>query len=174
MRPNLTKVINNKMDNFKIRAIVPEDNKALAIIIRNALTEFEANKPGTVYFDESTDHLFELFQTDNGVYHVAILNNEVIGGGGIFHTAGLDSDTCELVKMYLSPAARGKGLGKLLMAQCLKTAGERGYKKIYLETMPELVVAVPMYEKFGFKYLEAPLGNSGHDGCGIWMLKTLS
>lgn len=161
------------MDNFKIRLIAPEDNAVLATIIRNALTEFKANKPGTVYFDNSTDHLFELFQTDMGIYHVAVLNDEVIGGGGIFHTAGLDANTCELVKMYLSPAARGKGLGKLLMAQCLKTAEEKGYKKIYLETMPELVVAVPMYEKFGFKYLEAPLGNSGHDGCEIWMLKTL-
>jgi putative acetyltransferase len=44
---------------------------------------------------------------------------------------------------------------------------------MYLETMPELTIAVPMYEKNGFQYLEAPLGNSGHFGCAIQMLKQL-
>ena len=49
------------MNLFSIRKIEPTDNNALAKIIRDALTEFKANKPGTVYFDDSTDHLFELF-----------------------------------------------------------------------------------------------------------------
>ena len=57
--------------------------------------------------------------------------------------------------------------------KCLDTAKNAGYKKVYLETMPELIVAVPMYEKFGFTYLKGPLGNSGHNGCGIWMIKLL-
>ena len=159
------------MQNIIIRLIEPADNAALAIIIRNALSEFNANKPGTVYFDESTDHLHELFKTGNGIYQVALMDNEIVGGGGIFPTAGLDADTCELVKMYLAPIARGKGLGKMLMQECLNTAHEAGYKKVYLETMPELVIAVPMYEKFGFNYLKGPLGNTGHNGCDIWMLK---
>jgi putative acetyltransferase len=163
----------NPMENIAIRLIQPTDNAALAIIIRNALTEFNANKPGTVYFDESTDHLYELFQNGNGIYHVAEFNGQVVGGGGIFPTAGLEADTCELVKMYLSPVVRGRGLGKLLMQECLTSAQKAGYKKVYLETMPELIVAVPMYEKFGFTYLTGPVGNSGHDGCGIWMLKLL-
>ncbi len=161
------------MSNINIRLIEPSDNKKLAIIIRNALTEFNANRPGTVYFDESTDHLYELFKTGNGIYKVALMNEEIVGGGGIFPTAGLDADTCELVKMYLAPMARGKGLGKILMQECLNTALEAGYKKVYLETMPELVIAVPMYEKFGFNYLKGPIGNSGHNGCDIWMLKVL-
>ena len=157
------------MDNMTIRLIGPADNAALAIIIRNALTEFNANKPGTVYFDESTDHLYELFQTGKGIYHVAVMNEQIVGGAGIYHTEGLDANTCELVKMYLSPTVRGKGLGKLLLQECLNAAKKAGYKKVYLETMPELNVAVPMYEKYGFTYLKGPLGNSGHNGCDIWM-----
>lgn len=161
------------MDMITIRLIEQKDNAVLAGIIRNALTEFNANKPGTVYFDDSTDHLYELFQTEKGTYHVALVNDKVVGGGGIFATPGLDADTCELVKMYLSPAARGKGLGKLLMEECLQAAKNAGFTKVYLETMPELIVAVPMYEQFGFTYLKSPLGNSGHNGCGIWMIKLL-
>ncbi|MBC7889328.1 MAG: GNAT family N-acetyltransferase [Ferruginibacter sp.] len=161
------------MKNIIIRLIAPADNAALADIIRNALTEFKADKPGTVYFDDSTDHLYELFETGEGIYHVALINNEIAGGAGIYHTLGLDNDTCELVKMYLSPSARGKGLGKLLLQECINAANKAGYKKIYLETMPELIVAIPMYEKFGFTYLKKPMGNSGHNGCDIWMMKSI-
>ena len=161
------------MDNISIRLIEQADNTALAMIIRNALTEFNADKPGTVYFDDSTDHLYELFQQQEGVYHVAVFNDLVVGGAGINHTTGLAADTCELVKLYLSPEVRGKGIGKALMERCLHAAKKAGYKKVYLETMPELIAAIPMYEQFGFTYLSGPLGNSGHTGCDIWMIKLL-
>lgn len=161
------------MNNYSIRKIEPTDNEALAKIIREALTEFKANKPGTVYFDDSTDHLYELFKQEKGIYQVAMYNNHVVGGSGIIHTTGLAMDTCELVKLYLSPPARGKGIGKALMQKCLDEAKNAGYKKVYLETMPELISAIPMYEQFGFSYLPGPLGNSGHTGCDIWMIKLL-
>jgi len=48
-----------------------------------------------------------------------------------------------------------------------------GYQHVYLETMPELQRAMPVYEKFGFRYLDGPMGNTGHFGCPIWMLKDL-
>ena len=161
------------MKAISIRKIEPTDNVALAKIIRDALTEFKANKPGTVYFDDSTDHLYELFQQEKGIYNVAIDNDKILGGGGIVHTTGLAMDTCELVKLYLSPAARGKGIGRALMQKCLEEAKNAGYKKVYLETMPELISAIPLYEQFGFTYLTGALGNSGHSGCDIWMIKLL-
>ena len=156
-----------------IRPINEKDNKAIAKIIRSSLEEFGANHPGTVYYDESTDRLNEVFQADGSFYFVAEVDGALVGGAGIYPTDGLPEGVCELVKMYLSPAARGLGLGKKLMQQCLDTAKANGYSKVYLETMPELVKAVPMYEKFGFKYLDGPMGNSGHFGCAIWMLKEL-
>lgn len=56
----------------QIRPIAQADNKAMATIIRTALTEFGANKPGTVFYDDTTDHLFELFQSAPlSAYYVA-------------------------------------------------------------------------------------------------------
>ena len=159
--------------NLPIRAIWPGDNTALAKIIRNSLEEFNANKPGTVYFDDTTDNLSAVFTVDKSIYFVAEEDGAILGGGGIYPTANLPKGTCELVKLYLSPAARGKGIGKLLMEKCFTAAKDFGYKKMYLETMPELIIAVPMYEKMGFTYLDAPQGNSGHCGCNIWMIKDL-
>jgi Sortase and related acyltransferases len=156
-----------------IRTIQAADNAALAGIIRSALAEFGANKPGTVYYDPTTDALFELFQTPGSIYYVAEQNNQLLGGAGIFPSNGLPEGTCELVKMYLVPQARGKGLGKMLIEKSLAFAKEAGYKQVYLETMPELRNAVTVYEKFGFEYLNGPLGNTGHYGCDLWMLKKL-
>jgi putative acetyltransferase len=95
----------------------------------------------------------------------------VLGGGGIFPTAGLPQDTCELVKMYLKGEARGIGLGKALIEMCLQEAKVLGYRQVYIETMPELRQAVATYQKFGFRLLEGPLGQSGHTGCSIWMIR---
>ena len=156
-----------------IRPIEFKDNEALAKVIRTALAEFGANKPGTVYFDPTTDALFELFRTPGSYYYVATIDEKVVGGCGIFPTQNLPQGTCELVKLYVAKEARGTGLGKQLMEKSMSWAKENGYTQVYLESMPELKKAVSIYEKVGFQPLDHPLGNSGHDGCDIWMLKAL-
>lgn len=161
------------MQDLTLRSLQPADNPVIAKIIRKGLEDFKANKPGTVYFDPTTDHLSDVFTKKGSQYFIAEENGVMLGGAGIYPTENLPEDTCELVKLYLSAEARGKGIGKILMQQCIEAAKQHGYKKLYLETMPELHIAVPMYEKFGFTYLPGPLGNSGHDGCDIWMIKNL-
>ncbi len=162
------------VDNIVIRKIEPADNTSLASIVRDTFAEFGANRPGTVFFDPTTDHLYELFQKDGSIYFVALFNGEIVGGAGIFPSAGLEPGTCELVKMYLRPVVRGMGLGKHLIDKCLDYAKSAGYKQVYLETMPELRKAVGIYEKFGFRYLEGPRGNTGHFGCDVWMIKDIA
>ena len=161
------------MPGIKLRTIQKEDNVQLAQIIRDTLTEFKANKPGTVYYDETTDQLFELFQKPGSIYFVALMDDEIVGGGGIYPSDGLPNGTCELVKMYLLPEARGIGLGKRIIEECLAFAKENGNTQVYIESMPELENALKVYEKFGFKYISAPLGNTGHHGCEKWMLLSL-
>lgn len=157
--------------NIQIREIEAGDNQSIAAIIRNTLTEFGANRPGTAYYDKSTDHLFELFRQPGSCYYVVEMEGELVGGGGVYPTEGLPEDTCELVKMYLLPPARGRGLGKIMIEKCIQKAAELGYKKIYLETMPELHLALKIYAHFGFEYLKGPMGNSGHTGCSLWMIR---
>ena len=162
-----------KDSELHIRRIQPGDNQSLAKIIRSALAEFGADHPGTVYFDPTTDALYELFRIERSAYFVAEYKGEIVGGGGIFPTQGLPSNTCELVRMYLVHDVRGKGFGRSMMEQCLQCAVEFGFGKVYLESMPELKQALKIYEKFGFEYLPSPLGNTGHFGCDVWMLRKL-
>jgi len=156
-----------------LRNIALNDNETIAKVIRAALTEFGANKPGTVFYDSTTDHLFELFQVPGAIYYIAELNGNLVGGAGIYPTEGLPDKTCELVKLYLHKDARGIGLGKQLLLKSMQWAKENGYEKVYLESMPELSKAVSIYENVGFKKIHHALGNSGHDGCDIWMIKNL-
>jgi putative acetyltransferase len=139
-----------KIPDIIIRNIAIEDNEAIAKIIRMALTEFGANKPGTVYYDSTTDHLFELFQTPGAIYFIAEFHGEIVGGSGIFPTIGLPEKTCELVKLYLHKDVRGIGLGKQLVLISMQWAKEYGFDQVCLESMPELSEAVSVYVKVGF------------------------
>ena len=156
-----------------IRKIITDDNAAMASIIRNSLLEFNAAKPGTVYFDETTDHLSNVFTEKRSAYFVVEIDNKIAGGSGFFPTKGLPKNTCELVKLYVSKEYRHNGYGQTLLNKCMEEAKKNGYEKMYLESMPELTNAIGMYEKNGFKKIQGPLGNSGHTGCDVWMIKQL-
>lgn len=161
------------MPTIKYRQIEATDNQEIADLIRAVFREFGVDRPGTVYTDPTTDHLYELFRHPGSVYWIAESDGEMAGGCGIYPTKGLPDGCAELVKFYLAAPFRGKGTGKGLMEKCFGSARELGYRQLYLETFPELGKAVGMYEKAGFRYLDRPLGNSGHFACNIWMLKAL-
>mgnify|MGYP003582170439 CR=1 FL=1 len=161
------------MGNYIIRRISKNDNEALAIIIRNAFHDFDAPTCGTVYEDPATDNLYNLFKTPGSACWVAEEGAEVLGCCGIFPTENLPKGCAELVKFYLAASARGKGVGRALMDQCILTAKELGYQQIYIESLPQFSTAVGMYERMGFVSIDRPLGNSGHTGCNIWMVKEL-
>ncbi len=156
-----------------IRDITENDNGKIALIIRACLEEFDAAKPGTVYYDATTDYLHKVFQKDRSRYFVVTINDEVVAGAGIYPTEGLPDDTCELVKMYVSKEARGNGLATQLLRSCIDEAKRNGYTKMYLETMPQLTNAISLYNKNGFAFIPVQLGNSGHCGCDLFMLKEI-
>ncbi|MFK8046102.1 MAG: GNAT family N-acetyltransferase [Crocinitomicaceae bacterium] len=161
------------MSNIIIRPISETDNIILATVIRTVFLEYDAPKEGTVYSDPTTDNLFELFRTTNSVLYVAEVDNEILGCCGIFPTEGLPQGCTEIVKFYLSNKGRGKGFGKLLYKACEEKAIALNYNQLYIESIPKFNTAVGLYQKLGFKALNAPLGNSGHFGCNIWLHKQL-
>lgn len=161
------------MSETILRPIRPEDSSDLADLIRTVFREFRIDRPGTVYFDPTTDDLFSLFRTPGSAYWIAEENGKMIGGCGVFPTPDLPPGCAELVKLYLLASWRGKGIGRMLMEKCFGSARELGYSQLYLESLPELKQAVSMYLKAGFRHITHPLGNSGHFGCTIWMVKEL-
>jgi putative acetyltransferase len=156
-----------------LRKIEERDNREIAGLIRSVFREFKIDKPGTVYYDPTTDDLYNLFKKPGSVYWIAEENGKIIGGCGLYSTPGLSDDCAELVKLYLLPGERGRGIGRMLMERTFESAREFGYRQLYLESMPELSKAIGIYEKAGFHFIPSRMGNSGHFCCNIWMLKEL-
>ncbi len=173
IRDNVNPAIDLSTMSVNIRLIEKIDNAALANVVRTVLKEFKIDLPGTAYTDPTTDDIFKLFQKPGSQYWVAEEDGRILGGCGIFATEGLPEGCGEMVKLYLLADARGRGIGKKLMQKSLEEAKNAGYKKIYIETMPELERSIQIYEKAGFERLKHPLGSSGHYACTIWMLKDL-
>jgi putative acetyltransferase len=159
--------------SITFRRIEKRDNKELAEVIRTVFREFKIDRPGTVYFDPTTDDLFTLFSKPGSEYWIVVDDGAIMGGCGVYPTPGLPEGCAELVKLYLSAALRGKSIGWQLMEKTIGSAKRLGYNKLYLESLPELSKAISLYERTGFKHIPGPLGNSGHFGCNIWMLKEL-
>lgn len=160
--------------SISLRPIKNNDNPIIAELIRKVFREFKIDMPGTVYTDPTTDDLFTLFKTPKSKYWIAEEYGTMVGGCGIFPTNGLPEGCVELVKYYVAAEHRGRGVGSMLMQQCITSAKELGYTQMYLESFPELGQAVSIYRKVGFEYLPHALGNSGHFACTIWMFKKLS
>ncbi len=160
-------------NNFTIREILPEDNPKIARAIRAILIEYGVPKVGTAYADKILDTLFDAYDIESAIYFVVEKNGKIYGGAGIKQLDNYNGNVCELQKMYFLPEARGIGLGKKMMDICLQKATSLGFEKCYLETLPYMEEARKLYRKVGFKDLDAPMGNTGHYSCNLWMLKDL-
>ncbi len=86
-----------------------------------------------------------------GAIFLVLEDDSVIGTAGI---ARVSDTQYELIKMAVDPAARGKGIGKLLLNRCLEHAKELGAQKISLFSSMHLKTALRMYEDAGFQYVQ--------------------
>lgn len=161
------------IDEITIRPIEEKDNIALAILIRAIFHEYDAPKINCVYDDPSTDQLYQLFVCPDAEYWVAEVDGVVVGGCGFYPTEGLPDLCAEVVKFYLSPLARERRIGLHLFDMIEERAIKAGYKQLYIETFKIFYQAVSLYQKRGYKYLQSPLGNSGHQAPDIHMIKDL-
>ena len=156
-----------------IREIQPQDNAPIAAVVREVFIADDFPKTGTAFADIQLDFMFDVYDRPRATYFVVTNEDKIIGGAGISQLENSTENICELQKMYFLKEARGKGIGFQMILKCLEKATEFGYEKCYLETLPEMLTAQHLYKKAGFEYLCAPMGNTGHTSCPIWMIKKL-
>lgn len=156
-----------------IRTIQPSDDPALFRIIERVMTDFGASREGTVLGDPVIRNISRSFDEPGAVYYVAELDGKIVGGCGIKQLDGTTEKICELQRMFLLAEARGKGIGRQLLDLCIEKARELGYEKCYLESLPSMSAAYSLYKQSGFEDISAPLGNTGHNSCTVWMIKDL-
>ncbi|USD67014.1 GNAT family N-acetyltransferase [Vibrio sp. SCSIO 43136] len=156
---------------FTLLPIKPQHDAAMRHIIKTVGAEFGAVGEGFGPSDPEVDAMSRHYLPENkSLYLVALCDEEVIGGCGIA-PFGQDSKVCELKKLFLSEKSRGLGAGKALTLACLNFAREQGFESCYLDTLKSMTAAITMYEKLGFEHLSAPMAETEHGGCDVWMLK---
>jgi carbonic anhydrase len=71
---------------------------------------------------------------------------------------------CEMKRLYVAPEERGLGVGRALALAAIKVAKEIGYKRLLLDTMPNMRMAVKLYRELGFNevpaYYPTPVENT--------------
>jgi GNAT superfamily N-acetyltransferase len=88
----------------------------------------------------------------SGLLLVATLHGEPVGCGALrFHGTA----PAEVKRMWVSPAARGLGVGRRLLAELEERARATGVRVLHLETNRSLEAAVALYRSAGYREVPA-------------------
>ncbi|HLV94767.1 MAG TPA: helix-turn-helix domain-containing GNAT family N-acetyltransferase [Candidatus Acidoferrales bacterium] len=92
--------------------------------------------------------------------------------GAVFAVKGSD-EVAKLRLLHVEPEARGLGIGKRLVEECVRFARQAGYKKMTLWTQSILYAARHIYEQTGFRLVREEKHHSfGKDLTGeTWELE---
>lgn len=128
----------------------PADNKDcdnVARLVYGVLKEYDL-KPDPACTDADIKDIESSYFGRGGTFFVLEdENGSIIGAYGLYP---IDKITCELRKMYLHKAHRGKGFGKFLLEDALSKARQLGFERMILETASVLKEAIALYKSYGF------------------------
>jgi DNA-binding MarR family transcriptional regulator/GNAT superfamily N-acetyltransferase len=105
---------------------------------------------------------------------IAEKDGEIVGSVFLVRESPKSKTVAKLRLLYVEPSARGLGIGKRLVDECLRFARQVGYKKIVLWTQSELPAARHVYQEAGFRLVQQKKHRSwGRDNLvsEIWELK---
>jgi GNAT superfamily N-acetyltransferase len=104
----------------------------------------------------STVSLIEMAPPD-GVFVILYEDGEPVAGGGLRRLA---DDVAEIKRMFVAPAARGRGHGRRVLLELEAVAAELGYHRLRLDTAESLTTATALYRSAGYRDIPDYNGNS--------------
>ena len=137
----------------KIKILPFEDRHAEVFKQLNLdwLKAYELFEPADLkHLDKPRPNIIE----QGGQILMAISGDTAIGTCAIIKE---DSKTAELAKLAVSHSAQGKGIGRKLTRESIKTARKMGFENIILVSNKKLTNAVQLYESLGFKHAPVPV-----------------
>ena len=76
----------------------------------------------------------------------------------------LEQVVCEMKRLYVRPAFRAHGIGRVLVSRVVQEARQAGYQQMRLDTLPSMTAAQALYRRLGFQeiapYRNNPIGGA--------------
>jgi GNAT superfamily N-acetyltransferase len=126
---------------------------------RTLIEEYAASLDVDLCFqdlDHELEHLAQMYGPPGGAFLLAEEAGSYLGCVGVRR---FDEMSGEVKRLYCTPLARGRGVGRLL-AQAIIAAGRRlGYRRLLLDTLPSMTAARRLYASLGFETTTAYCAN---------------
>ena len=120
------------------------------------------------HYDDETAHLEHKYGPPEGRLYLARWDGAAAGCAGLRR---LDENRCELKRLYVRPAFRGRQIGEALLLRLIDDARSIGYQHMLLDTLPFMDSALRLYRRFGFRpnpsYNDSPLEETNNLGGGL-------
>lgn len=99
-------------------------------------------------FAEELQHFTTEYAAPRGAFILAEEQGQYLACIGVRQ---FSADSGEIKRLYVIPAARGRGLGRMLVERIIAVAREIGYRSLLLDTLPFMKDAQALYSSFGFQ-----------------------
>ena len=122
-------------------------------------------------FDQELKGLPGKYAPPDGLLLIAVENDEL---AGCIALRKLETGICEMKRLFVRPAFRSHGLGRVLVETIIDEARKLGYTHMRLDTLPGLMdKAIALYHSFGFVDI-APYCENPVEGAKFMELELLS
>lgn len=111
-------------------------------------------------FSQELDSLPGVYGPPGGELLLAKRGDHVLG---CIAVKSLAPGVAEIKRLFVRPRARKGGVGKALVTAAIATAKQRAYGEIKLDTLPDMAVAIALYQSFGFAPIP-PYGSHPYPG----------
>ncbi|WP_422018037.1 GNAT family N-acetyltransferase [Roseateles sp.] len=136
-----------------IQLITPEsaaDWQDARLVLRDYAASLNVDL-GFQGFDAELDSLPSVYAPPGGLMLLALVDGAVAGSGAFRPLPDADyPNACEMKRLFVRPAFRRFGLGRILAQALMDRATEAGYSSMLLDTLDDMEAARGLYESLGF------------------------
>jgi ribosomal protein S18 acetylase RimI-like enzyme len=123
-------------------------------LVRKLFCEYAAAIGVDLCFQNFEKELLELpgdYAPPGGCLLLALDGPEALG---CIAMRKIDAQSCEMKRLYVRPAGRGRKLGRILSQAVIDEARRLGYLRMRLDTLPSMKEAITLYHTLGFRVID--------------------